>query len=755
MYNKLYQFKDHNKRSRLILVLFSLDLMFLLLAFIASVMNTEASKHFVLIFIFIDLLLVTHTAIFSSKNLIMIRRLEDYFLTKNYSISTIKLHQFKKLIDENLFTYEFQPIISLDTGDIFGYEALMRADPDKVGMFPLEILDLAAKENRLYEIERLTFNNTLQLMKEHAETFKSKKIFINCITSHLLTEEDFNKLYQDHGELFSNIIIDVEETEYLKGINLQRLHKRANETNFQISLGDYGSFNSYEKNIEIIKPDYIKIDRTIIRYINIDTKKQLYISNLINFARQNNIKVIAEGIENFEELEYISNLGVDYVQGFYTAKPSIQLIPNISEDLIHKLNRMNQKKLSEHVYESIYETKGETELKPSEIAAKNFTSIHILEKSITLKGGAEESVDLFLSIPDNHDCIVTLENLSLRAAGSPCIILGKNCSVILQLVGNNQLMNEGIRVPDTASLMIVGDGNLTINANRSNKVGIGGTDSQAYGDITLASTGKINVLSNGNISVGIGGGFNPNNSVICLKSGDLLVETFGYTTLGIGSMLGNSRIEINDCTLKLKVEGTKAVGIGSIQGFVDITTAGKLDFKCFGRNGILIGVLEDGIGSIKVTGGSQYLLFNTYTGSGIGTIKGKLKIEIQDGDIQINGEGSATIGIGDHSGLSQVAIRGGILSIQLFATNSILTRILQQKIIIDGGNIQCDFPESIMTVNSYGTPLTAYLITNTDEFTQVVETLSYSYIYKAFYSNRYPYIKVYLPENQLISEYHI
>lgn len=755
MHRREHQFEDHNKRSRLIIILFGLDLLFLLLAFIAAVLHSEESQPFVVIFIFIDILLIAHTAIFSTKNLIMVNHLEDYFLTRDYGISSNKIHQFSKLMDENLFTYHFQPIINAKTGDIFGYEALMRTDPDKIGMAPLEILDFAVKENRLYEIEKLTFCNTLKIMYEHSEIFKSKRIFINCLSSHLLTDEDFSKLYLDYGPLFSNIIIDVEEVTFLKNSNIKLLQKRLKETNFQIALGDYGSNNINDDCFETIKPDYIKIDRTVIRYINIDIKKQLYISNLINYARQKNIKVIAEGIENYEEFEYLTSLGVDYIQGFYTAKPTPELIPVIPEDIIQKLIRINHKKFTESANEKIYETKGETELIPSDIASKMFTSIIILEKEITFKGIPEEITDLLLIIPDNHDCIVTLENQTLRAADHPCITLGKNSSLILLLVGENQLMNDGIRVPETANLTIVGDGNLTIHANRSNKVGIGGTDSQSYGNITLASSGNISVFSNGNISVGIGGGRNTSDSVIRLKSGNLLVETNGYTTVGIGSMLGNSKIEINNCSLKLKVEGTKAIGIGSIQGSVDIITAGNLNLKCYARSGIAIGVLEEGDGSIKVNGGSLFLHFNTHTGTGIGAVKDRLQIELQDVDVQITGEGSDTVGIGDHSGLSHVVVHGGILSIQLSSGNSLLTGILQQKLIIDGGNIQCDFPESIIPVNSYGTPLVAHIITNTDEFSQLVETLSYSYVYNASYSNRYPYIKVYLPENQIINEYHI
>jgi hypothetical protein len=80
-----------------------------------------------------------------------------------------------------------------------------------------------------------------------------------------------------------------------------------------------------------------------------------------------------------------------------------------------------------------------------------------------------------------------------------------------------------------------------------------------------------------------------------------------------------------------------------------------------------------------------------------------------------------------------------------------MTGNVPQKIIIDSGNIQCDFPEETILVNSYGTPLVSHIITNSDEFQHTIETVSYSYEYKASYSSRYPFIKVYLPEYSTFS----
>jgi hypothetical protein len=74
----------------------------------------------------------------------------------------------------------------------------------------------------------------------------------------------------------------------------------------------------------------------------------------------------------------------------------------------------------------------------------------------------------------------------------------------------------------------------------------------------------------------------------------------------------------------------------------------------------------------------------------------------------------------------------------------------RRNVIIDGGNIQCDFPDQIIPVNTYGTPLVARIIMDSDEFCRTVDTVTYSYDYQASYCDRYPYIKVYLPESFIL-----
>lgn len=751
MHKRFLQFQAYHRRSQQIIIIYCLDLLFLVLAFLS--VSLKYSYPLSIAFLIIDFILLIVTALLSRKNLFVVRDLENYFVSKSYGTSALRVLQYHKLMNENLFDYHFQPIVNAATGEIFAYEALMRTDPETIRMLPDEILDLSVKENRLYEIEKYTFFNVLNIMQQHPEVFKTKKLFINSLSSHQLTDEDYSKLHTTFGSLFDSIVMEITESTNLDESNMKLIHSRIKNTNCQLALDDYGTGYSNESNLLNSSPNYVKIDRSLLRFINIDSKKQHLVFNLVNFAKRNHIKVIAEGIETYEEFEYVINLGVDFIQGYYTARPNPVMLDRLPEEILQRLQKINFKKSNDNNSEKVYEASSEESLVPVDIASNMYSAIIVNQKELILKGSAGKIAEISLIIPDNHRCRLIFDNLRLKGVEISAVSIGKNCSVEIILKGDNHLSEDGIRVPDSSDLIITGDGDLTIYKEKTEKVCIGGTGSQSYGNITLASTGTIKATCHGSLSVAIGGGQNPSDYSINLISGNIQVLSTGYQCIGVGSISGNGKIYIEDCSLKIETEGTKTVAIGSITGSVNIISRGKLDLKAEGQKAVCIGAIDAVDGSIIITGGTVNVNYHTHTGSGIGSINGKQTIEIHNGDLYLYGEGTELVGIGDHIYSSYIRILNGILSMLLYATDVRITGNQPNELIIDGGNIQCDFPAEHAPVNSNGTSLVSHIVTNTDEFHQTIENVSSSYEYLASYSDRYPYIKVYIPENSTYNSF--
>lgn len=246
---------------------------------------------------------------------------------------------FELLIERNLFTYHFQPIVDANTGEIYGYEALMRTDKE-INLKPDEILEAASEYRRLYDIERATLFNVMEYLDTHFEDFSGRRVFINTIPGCFLKEEDYQRLVTKYGHLFGYCTIEIIEKNETTDAELMQIKcLECNGVSCQLAIDDYGTGFSNIVNLLRYQPQIIKLDRFLITDVHKDTNKQLFISNTVEFARLNDIKVLAEGVETKEELRKVISLGVDLIQGYYTARPSAEVLREIDPKIVKDIVR--------------------------------------------------------------------------------------------------------------------------------------------------------------------------------------------------------------------------------------------------------------------------------------------------------------------------------------------------------------------------------------------------------------------------------
>ena len=254
---------------------------------------------------------------------------------------------FEALLSENLFYYVFQPIVSAKTGEIYGYEALMRTPPE-IGLRPDEILDIAEEYGRLYEVEYATFNNVLTYANGHLALFKDKHIFINSIPGYFIEGKDKEQLVKQYSDQLSRCTIEITERDETTAEEISRIMNLTDQGEpCQFAVDDYGTGYSNIVNLLRYKPNVIKIDRYLITEIQNDVNKQMFVKNTVEFAEQNNIQCLAEGVETKEELETVISYGVDLIQGYYTAMPSEQVIQEIDPKIVREILEANQIKSDE------------------------------------------------------------------------------------------------------------------------------------------------------------------------------------------------------------------------------------------------------------------------------------------------------------------------------------------------------------------------------------------------------------------------
>lgn len=251
-----------------------------------------------------------------------------------------KIDAFNNLVENNDIEYYFQPIVNLKDGSIYGYEALMR-NSNFVFSSAKEIIEIAASENKLYIIEKLTILNCLNIVNDNQELFRKKRLFYNTISGQILNHEDaekFKRVYSEIGHMLVCEIItasDKSKESIIKKCSI--LKQRESKV----------AVNCYDLNIEGLnmfikdKPDFLKIDYSFVSDIDVKKEMQSMVTKFVKYAKDNNILTIAVGIEKSDELEFLIKLGVDFAQGYYFSSPKPDFIEEIKPNIKNEIRKYN------------------------------------------------------------------------------------------------------------------------------------------------------------------------------------------------------------------------------------------------------------------------------------------------------------------------------------------------------------------------------------------------------------------------------
>lgn len=266
------------------------------------------------------------------------------FNQEGYNQNAFLLHsreELNKLIENRMVRYVFQPIVAVEDGSIFAYEALMRPTLDTLKS-PLEILTLARAQSKLYDIEKLTWFTALrQAREEPSFTQGSFRLFINSVSNQLLSPEDMQTLQNMFGRYLGRVVLEVtEEEKFAEELSRQK-QLFMNAFGGQVALDDFGTGYNSDTALLLLCPDYIKVDMSIVRNIDIDLSRQGIFKNLVSYSHERGIKVIAEGVETFQEMQVLIELGADYLQGYYLGHP-LDEMRSIPAELAEEIRNIYQ-----------------------------------------------------------------------------------------------------------------------------------------------------------------------------------------------------------------------------------------------------------------------------------------------------------------------------------------------------------------------------------------------------------------------------
>ena len=230
--------------------------------------------------------------------------------------------EINRFIEEKLFEYHFQPIVDAHDGKIFAYEALIRSKSASL-ITPQEILTLARSQSKLYQIERLTWFNAMDAFANLEGVEGSCHIFINSIANQTLSLQDLALFEKRYERYLSRIVVELTEEEKQNDVFVTLKKEYTKKWGAALALDDYGTGYNGEAMLLYLSPQYVKIDMSIVRDIDIDEDRQKILSNLLSYTRERGIQVIAEGVETRSEMDTLIRCGVSYLQGYYLGEPAL------------------------------------------------------------------------------------------------------------------------------------------------------------------------------------------------------------------------------------------------------------------------------------------------------------------------------------------------------------------------------------------------------------------------------------------------
>lgn len=598
----------------------------------------------------------------------------------------------QRLLDYNMFTYHFQPIVRTDNGEIYSYEALMRAE-GMPGITPFHILKYAELSHRLGDVEQYTFMNVTRYIDEHPDLFEGRKVFINSMPNVKVDPEKIPLIYKQLEKHADHIVVEMIENSEFVDDKLEKIKERFHDMGIPIAIDDFGTGYSNISNLLRYRPDYVKIDRSLISGIQDNPNKRHLVREIIDFCHGNSIMALAEGVENSDELRTLILMGIDLIQGFYTARPSSEVMRSLpyeikSEIKAHQLERKDGQRM--RVYQS---PNGEI-ISLGRLQRSDYSKILIgtesSEGTATVIGEPQLYTGVHIEVAEGFKGIITLENAHLsNQVERPSIDIGDNCDVTLMLIGDNKLANSGIRVPPSSKLTFEGKGSLTIDLGSSDYYGIGNDLKSAHGDITFDQDGSIIISAESHSGVCIGSGLGGN---INIRRGRYVIRSMGAMSIGIGASEGPANISILGCDLDVVATGAYSIAMGSVSGNAEIHMIYS-SIKCHTESQLSVGIgsLHGEMSKIHAESVNINLVGSADALTAMGSLINGSEITIARSGVKIKGDGSKAMVFGSAKGNTKVFLTDVDFSAEMSTEMRVCAVADERDVRVSGGRCRVHF----------------------------------------------------------------
>lgn len=215
----------------------------------------------------------------------------------------------------------FQPIVDMATNRVSGFEALSRWLHPKLGVIsPFEFITLAEETDMIIEVGSLVFNRAIDLLSQLPD---SVFININVSARQLNSSQFLPTLLQRLKAKNINaerLKLEITETMMVDIKQAAQWIERCHQAGFRVCADDFGTGYSGLQQLLELPFDVLKIDQVFIQSVLTKQVNKTLVEAMVSLAKQLGMRLVAEGVEQKSQHELLSQLGVDFGQGYYYGK---------------------------------------------------------------------------------------------------------------------------------------------------------------------------------------------------------------------------------------------------------------------------------------------------------------------------------------------------------------------------------------------------------------------------------------------------
>lgn len=224
--------------------------------------------------------------------------------------------------------FAFQPIVDLELMEITSIEALIRGAD---GCSPYELFEKLTPS----QLHKLDIDSKLTALEMFSEMQFDGFMSINLLPMSLLEYPDSVKMISEHAQRLGlkrdNVIIEITEQEAIANINdFNDLANSIRTNGMRLAIDDFGAGYAGLFLLADFQPHKLKIDRSIILGVANHGPRQAIVGAIMYITSRLGIEVIAEGVDNEQDLKWLISAGIKNIQGFYFAEPKFMGIPDVT-----------------------------------------------------------------------------------------------------------------------------------------------------------------------------------------------------------------------------------------------------------------------------------------------------------------------------------------------------------------------------------------------------------------------------------------